>query len=109
MNMVATPRNNLKDVFNLTGKLIIVILAMLLVTLIVWQSGLIFSKSYQQDENYLTLQVKATALTTGKDPCDMLDIWLAEAKLLGDTQRVQDIIQAQKFMGCRNILKRQSR
>jgi len=108
----ATYKNRIKEKFSLKGRLIIVVLAILIAGVIVWQTtqpDLIFSKSYQKDENYLTLQVKAEAQTTGKDPCNILDAWLVEAKLLGDTQRVQDIIQAQKFLGCRNLQKRKDR
>lgn len=77
--------------------------------LTIWQSTINLSKSYQKNESYITLEVKALAQTTGKDPCDILSEWLAEAGSLGNKQRVADIQEAQKFLGCRNKQKRQQR
>jgi hypothetical protein len=68
-----------------------------------------FSKSIQKGENYVSLDAKAEAQRSGKDSCDILLEWLAEAKQLENTQKVRDIQKAQKFLGCRNIQKRGER
>lgn len=68
-----------------------------------------FSKGIQKGENYISLQAKTEAQKSGKDPCDLLIEWLAEAKPIGDKQRIRDIQKAQKFLGCRNKLKRSER
>ncbi len=75
----------------------------------VWLTNIYFSKAYQKNENYITLQAKTEAQATGKDPCDILDEWLIEAKNAGDRQTIQDIQPAQKFLGCRNKQKQESR
>ncbi len=56
--------------------------------------------------SYITDQVKVEVKITGRDPCDILAEWLADAKG-EDTQLAQKIKQAQKFFGCRNRQKRQ--
>ena len=82
------------------------VMVLLLVMLIM---GIMLSKSYQKDENYITQQAKTEAMATGQDPCKILELWLMAAKSSGNTPLVQDIIQAQKFLGCRNQQKRQQR
>lgn len=99
------PNSDQKSILTST-KLIIIITIFLLMVITL---SLVFSKSYQRDENYVTTQAKTEAQATGGDPCDLLKLWLQEAKLAGDKQKVQDIIQAQKFLGCRNKQKRQNR
>ena len=65
-----------------------------------------FSKSRQKGETYISLQAKAEAQSTGKDPCDILGEWLAVAKQVSNKPKIRAIQQAQKFLGCRNIQKR---
>ncbi len=67
---------------------------------------LIFSRSHEKGENYISVAVKAEAKSSGRNPCDILLQWLAEAKQAGNSQRVRDIQMAQKFLGCRNVQKR---
>ncbi len=69
-------------------------------------SVFIFSRGREKGENYVTLEVKAAAQTTGRDPCEILKEWLADAKREKDTEAIRAIQQAQKFLGCRNIQKR---
>ncbi len=68
-----------------------------------------FSQSLQKGENYISLQAKTEAQKLGKGPCDILLDWLTEAKYVGNKQEVRDIQKAQKFLGCRNKLKRSER
>jgi len=89
--------------------ILVIILAVIVVGTIVWQTNVYFSKSYQKGENYITVQAKAESQVTGKDPCDILNEWLAKAKSIGDKQTTRDIQLAQKFLGCRNKQKRQNR
>jgi hypothetical protein len=65
-----------------------------------------FSQAQQKGENYISLQAKTEAQATGKDPCDILLVWLATAKLTGNKADVRLIQQAQKYLGCRNVRKR---
>ena len=60
----------------------------------------------QKGENEYTRAAKTEAQSSGKDPCDLLDDWLASAKASGDTAAVLKLQEAQKFMGCRNKRKR---
>lgn len=92
-----------------TKKTLTVLVIAILLGLIIWQSQLYFGKSYQKNSNYITLQAKTEAKVSGKDPCDILSDWLVEAKITNNKQRIADIERAQKFMGCRNKQKRQSR
>lgn len=94
---------------SLKKTILVVVLLAIVVGGVIWQANLYFSKSYQKNENYITLQAKTEAQTTGKDPCDILNEWLTEAKSTGDKQRIRDIQLAQKFLGCRNKQKRQGR
>ena len=63
--------------------------------------------SRESGHSHITQQVKIEAQTIGRDPCDILSMWLAEAKREKETALVQQIKQAQKFLGCRNRQKRQ--
>ena len=63
----------------------------------------------QSPQNWATEQAKYEAMRLNIDPCDVLDRMLNEAKCKGDEKVVQDIIQAKKFLKCRNIQKRKSR
>ena len=90
----------------------IILIGVLLTVVIgggIGQANLYFSKAHQKNENYITLQAKTEAQARGKDPCDILTEWLAEAKRMGERQRIRDIQLAQKFLGCRNKQKRQDR
>jgi hypothetical protein len=85
------------------------IFALLLAGIITWQTNVYLSNSPQKGENYITLQAKTEAQALGRDPCDILSEWLAKAKSTNDKQAIRDIQMAQKFLGCRNIQKRQNR
>jgi RHS repeat-associated protein len=56
--------------------------------------------------NYITEIVKQRFREL-RDQCAELDRMLAAAKAAGNSKLVLDIIQAQKYLGCRNIQKRQ--
>jgi len=100
----------LKGSTNSRPKIILaIILVVIVVGAVIWQANVYFSKSYQKGENYITLQAKAEAQVTGKDPCDILNEWLVEAKSVGNKQEIRDLQLAQKFLGCRNKQKRQNR
>ena len=60
----------------------------------------------QTPQNWATEKAKYDAQTLNMDPCDMLDKMLDEAKCEGDNKKIRDIIQAQKFLKCRNVNKR---
>ncbi len=87
-----------------TRKFLFLLVATALILLLV---GLLWlSKARQKGENYISLRAKAEAQITGKDPCDILAVWLAAAKLSESKAEARMIQQAQKFLGCRNVLKR---
>ena len=68
---------------------------------------MMMSRARESGHSYITNQVKIEAQATGKDPCNILLEWLANAKQENDTQLAQKIKQAQKFFECRNRQKRQ--
>lgn len=70
---------------------------------------ILFSRNTEKGENYISLQAKVEAQNTGRDPCDILQDWLNEAKQTDDIQQIRDIQTAEKFLGCRNKLKRSER
>lgn len=67
---------------------------------------ILMSKTWEKGENYISLQAKELAQSTGRNPCDILHEWLSNAKQSGNRKEVRDIQKAQKFLGCRNIQKR---
>ncbi|MGH8550156.1 MAG: RHS repeat-associated core domain-containing protein [Methylococcales bacterium] len=70
---------------------------------------LIFAKGgKEQGRNWATEEAKSRAQKNCSDPCTELAKMLEAAKGMGDTKAVRDIIQAQKFLHCRNIRKRDS-
>ncbi|WP_137940512.1 RHS repeat-associated core domain-containing protein, partial [Chitinivorax sp. B] len=62
-----------------------------------------------QGRNWATESAKVEAKQKGIDPCDILADWLKEAKAAGNKKEVQDLIEAQKFLDCRNKDKRKSK
>jgi len=60
----------------------------------------------EKGESFITLRVKVEVQMTGRDPCEILSVWLDEAKQQGNTSLVQGLKQAEKFFGCRNRQKR---
>lgn len=62
-----------------------------------------------QGRNWATESAKSEAQNSGQDPCDVLDEWLRQAKATGNVKRALDIIEAQKFMDCRNKDKRKNK
>jgi hypothetical protein len=67
------------------------------------------TKSREHGENEITDEAKREALRTGDDICAVLARMLKRAKAAGDTDRIRKIVQAQKYLGCRNIQKRRAR
>jgi RHS repeat-associated protein len=62
-----------------------------------------------QGRNWATEAAKSTGQIKGMDPCDVIAEWLEEAKAAGDKKTVQDLIEAEKFMDCRNKNKRKNK
>jgi RHS repeat-associated protein len=60
----------------------------------------------QKGENEFTREAKSEAQMTGKDPCDIIAEWLAEAKRAGDKATVRKLEEAEKYLDCRNKRKR---
>ncbi len=61
-----------------------------------------------QGRNWATEQAKNNAQTNGTDPCRELAKMLDDAKCGTDSKKVRDIEQAQKFLHCRDVRKRDS-
>ncbi|MDM8520925.1 hypothetical protein QUF64_12825 [Anaerolineales bacterium HSG6] len=79
----------------------------IILLLLVASGVMLMSRSRESGHSYITNQVKIEVQATGKDPCDILSEWLAEAKREKDTQLARKIKQAQKSFACRNRQKRQ--
>jgi hypothetical protein len=62
----------------------------------------------EQGRNWATEEAKRRAQANCSEPCKELDKMLDDARRQGNTQAVRDIIQAQKFLHCRNVRKRDS-
>ena len=60
----------------------------------------------ESGRNWATELAKSVAQQDGSDPCSVLSNMLSKAKIAGDSQQARDIVQAEKFMGCRNKQKR---
>jgi hypothetical protein len=67
------------------------------------------TKSRESGDNEITEEAKREAARTKGNVCAILAAWLAEAKAAGDAEHVRKILKAQKYMGCRNIQKREPR
>jgi predicted transposase YbfD/YdcC len=65
------------------------------------------TKSQEGGENEITEDAKREAARTKGNICTILTAWQRDAKAAGDTERVRKIIKAQKYLGCRNIQKRE--
>jgi hypothetical protein len=63
------------------------------------------------EDNWVSLDAKAQAKTEGRDPCDLLKEWLNDEKRkskgLQDKRYIRDVVQAQKYLKCRNVGKRE--
>jgi hypothetical protein len=66
------------------------------------------TKSWESGENEITEQARREAARAKQDLCDILAAMLVEARAARNTDLVQKIIQAQKYLGCRNKRKRSS-
>jgi hypothetical protein len=66
------------------------------------------TKSWESGENEVSEEAKQLAQRTKRNVCSILAAMLGEAKAQGDTERAGKIRQAQKYLGCRNIRKRES-
>jgi RHS repeat-associated protein len=62
-----------------------------------------------QGRNWATEAAKAEAQGRGVDPCDVIAEWLQAAKSQGDSAKVRDLVQAEKFLDCRNKGKRKNK
>jgi hypothetical protein len=66
------------------------------------------TKSPERGENEITDQARRQAARTGKHVCTILAEMLARAKAAKNQAKVDKIVRAQKYLGCRNIRKRRS-
>jgi hypothetical protein len=64
------------------------------------------TKSTEHGENEYTREARRRAAATGQDVCAILRAMRADAIRDGDTAAERKIIQAEKFLGCRNRKKR---
>jgi hypothetical protein len=60
----------------------------------------------ERGENEVTREARREAARTKKHVCDILAVMLAAARAAGDAVRARKIIQAQKYLGCRNVRRR---
>ena len=66
------------------------------------------TRSREKGENEITREVKKRCRKSREDPCDVLANMLKKAKQPKDQDLVDKIKEAQKFLGCRNVGKRES-
>jgi len=66
------------------------------------------TRSRDRGSNEITEEAKRKAIREGTSVSQVLDELLAEAKAAHDTARIKKIQQAQKYLGSRNIRKRES-
>ncbi len=64
------------------------------------------TKAHEKNENEITVEAKREAARTGRHICDVLHEMLTGAKIARDKARQTKIVEAQKFLGCRNKRKR---
>lgn len=67
------------------------------------------TQSTEGGENEFTDAARKEAARTGEDVCAILLRMLRQAKLIKDAARVRKIIRAEKYLGCRNKVKRGKR
>ena len=67
------------------------------------------TRSREKGENEITREVRKRCKVSREDPCEVLAEMLEEAKQANDSERIAKIKEAQKFMGCRNVRKRESK
>ena len=97
-------KDKLKHILLLIG---VVLVVFVLAVIAVQVSGTYYSKIYSKEETPIIRQVKTEVHTTGKDPCDILAEMLSGVQK--DKKLKRDIVNAQKYFGCRNRQKRQVR
>jgi hypothetical protein len=66
------------------------------------------TRSQEKGENEITRQVKKRCRKSQEDPCEVLAEMLKEAKQAKDQDLIAKIKEAQKFMGCLNVRKREN-
>lgn len=64
------------------------------------------TKSEERGENEITREARREAARTQRHICEVLAAMLSAAKTAGDVARQRKIIQAQKFLRCRNVRRR---
>jgi len=64
------------------------------------------TKAQEGGENEITAEAKREAARTGRDVCDILAEMCGKARSAGDSARERKIVQAEKFLRCRNVRKR---
>ena len=64
------------------------------------------TKSRHQGENEFTRDARRRAARTGEDVCEILRALRRDAVARGDAEGERKIIEAEKFLGCRNKKKR---
>jgi hypothetical protein len=67
------------------------------------------TKSQEQGRNEIVAEVVREAARTGKDVCVILRGMRQAAEKVRDAKRQKKIVQAEKYLGCRNRNKRKSR
>lgn len=67
------------------------------------------TKSRESGENEITDEAKRREKNEGRDKCSILIEMLKAAKADEDKERIRKIIKAQKYLGCRNMKKREQR
>lgn len=64
------------------------------------------TKSKERGENEITREARQEAVRSNRHICDVLADLLSAAKAAGDVARQRKIIQALKFLRCRNVRRR---
>jgi hypothetical protein len=67
------------------------------------------TKRREKGQNDLTDEARRESARTGEDVCAVLERLLAAAKQARDRVRQKKIVQAQKFLGCRNQRRRKTK
>jgi hypothetical protein len=66
------------------------------------------TRSKEKGENEITIEAKRRAAAEDRHVCEILAEMLADARREADKAREQKIKQAQKYLKCRNVRKRES-
>ena len=67
------------------------------------------TRSQESGENEITIEAKREAQRTGRNVCEILAERLRNANAACDSVLQIKIRRAQKYLGCRNIKKRESK